>query len=223
MAARLGLVSGRSQQATAQIAGSSFGAAHGVPVLRAALGSDPHSTFNWNQDTIMAIATEPQLTQFRPLLDQCQQFDASWRVVGRLLDGEEERASFEVTMFLDQRVEVWAGVETTRIEGWERLDPSKPAADAPVRPRVTPLIDGLALLFRLTPDQGDGLVLQVTSKVHLLTAPPEPLCPADGFVVDRVHARTLHVCEPCRLPATGGSVRLGGDVRLELNVIRSSR
>jgi len=70
-------------------------------------------------------------------------------------------------------------------------------------------VDGVALDFDLDRDAGDALVLSTSAKLRFVVAP--------GV------ARTLYVDESRRLPANGGALVLGGDLRLELDLARTAR
>ncbi len=144
--------------------------------------------------------------------------DGGATIRARVRIGGELRGEFAVPAMVDQPLALWTGVNTLLVQGWDADVASNVAGPSPL---TQSFLDGLALHLLLERGVRGELHLSVNAAAQLLTAPAALVSVGDAsdLSVHQVRASVLAIDELVSLPARGGSVTLGGDVQLELEVI----
>jgi hypothetical protein len=144
--------------------------------------------------------------------------DAGATLRGRVKVGNETRAEFAVPLVTGRLCALWAGVDCRLVRGWECEIAKEAACPQPV---VEGFLDGVALRFLLTRSSRGELQLDVNAGAELLAAIPQLVDLGDlsGHAVHQVRANVLAIDDRVAFGARGGSVALGGDVTLELDLL----
>jgi len=144
--------------------------------------------------------------------------DAGATLRGRVKVGGETRAEFAVPLLAGRPCALWAGVDCRLVRRWE-CEIAKEAACP--QPEVEAFLDGVALRFLLARSSRGELQLDVNAGAELLAAVPQLVDLGDlsGHAVHQVRASVLAIDERVAFGARGGSVTLGGDVSLELDLL----
>ncbi len=186
------------------------------------LDSDVGSV-NWIGESRMLTLLPPATAErVGSAIASAARVDAGFLVRIHLRADGEERGAFRVPAVIDHPFGLWSGVQTEVVRDWD-VDVANECLAC--NPEIEGLVDGFALRLELTRNVRGDLLLDVNGKVHLLQGEPEhvELQDAATMGIDRVTARTLFVDELRTLPAKGGSVTLGGDLSLEIEVLPIGR
>lgn len=137
---------------------------------------------------------------------------------GRVRRGEQVAAEFAVPALFGRSLAIWTGVQSRLVGGNSAEIANRVAAPAP---RIENFVDGIGMRLELQRGARGELRLGVNAAAQLLTTLPKlvPLGDASQSSQHFPQSAILAIDEWVTLPARGGSVTLGGDVTLELEVI----
>ena len=137
---------------------------------------------------------------------------------GRVRRGEQLCTEFAVPAMFGQTCALWTGVQTRLVHGWAVEIANRMAMP---RPQLESYVDGVGVRIELQRGASGEVRLGVNAAAQLLTAVPKlvPLGDASSLASHLPSSAVLAIDEWVTLPARGGSVTLGGDVTLELEVI----
>ncbi len=141
-------------------------------------------------------------------------------IAGRIVAGTTEVGRFRVPYVEDHPLEVWSGVQGTRVAGWD----VEVATEALVpNPQMEAWVDGFALRLSVARDARGRAVLHANGVVNLLDGPPQKteLNDANHLSIETVRAlrcafddaRTIPEGKPLR--AFFGSGELTVDLELK--------
>ncbi|MBL8843872.1 MAG: hypothetical protein JNL90_20285 [Planctomycetes bacterium] len=139
-------------------------------------------------------------------------------VRGRVRRGEQLCTEFALPLLIGQPAAFWSGVQSRLVRGF---GPEIAERVATPRAQMENFVDGIGLRLELQRSARGELRLGVNAAAQLLTAQPKlvPLGDASSLATHLPTSAVLAIDEWVTLPARGGSVTLGGDVTLELEVI----
>lgn len=139
-------------------------------------------------------------------------------VRGRVRRGEQLCVEFALPLLIGQPAAFWTGVQSRLVRGFATEIAERVATP---RAQMENFVDGIGLRLELQRSARGELRLGVNAAAQLLTAVPKlvPLGDASSLATHLPTSAVLAIDEWVTLPARGGSVTLGGDVTLELEVI----
>lgn len=164
--------------------------------------------------TLLPVAANDRVTR---ALATISPPESGATIRGRVRVGGAVRGEFALPIMIDRTAVLWTGLQTPAIRGWKQEVTNEVACASPV---IDTVIDGIALRFELLRSVRGELVLDVRGTLQLLDELPKLIDLGDAAhqVVHGLRASIGTLNDRVTVPAKGGSVTLGGDVQLELEV-----